>query len=186
MNRKNQRYVCWGGGYRWLNCRRSIRQMLRKADRAGHTQDCSTMALLKLMPLLTHLQLLQCPGIWGSHTSPHYGKSLAAMCCQGGAGNAQLQSLITHNARLCMGMRGPQNTTVRVILCPFELEVYLKPRGLSACPWAGRSWFSLTAFIGSALYGSLTSEVKKVDFCSSVVFFFVVVCLLCFIFSITL
>lgn len=161
-----------GGGYRRLNCRRSIRQMLRKADRAGHTQDCSTMALWKLSasPHSAAATPSQCPGIWGSHTS-HYGKSLAAMCCQGGAGNGHLQSLITHNARLRMGVRGPQSTAVRVILCPFELEVYLKPRGLSACPRAGQSWSSLTAFIGPALYGSLTSEVKKVDFCSSVVFF---------------
>lgn len=95
------------------------------------------------LPLFTQLQLLLRSAL-ASETHTQLlttGRALLPCAARAGQemGNAHLQALITHNARLRMGVRGPQSAAVRVILWPFELEVYLKPRGLSVCPRAGRS-----------------------------------------------
>lgn len=169
MNRKKKQGMCVGGGIDGWTAEGHLGKCWGRLT-AGHTQDCSTV------PLLTQLQLLLRSALASeAHTQIlTMGRALLPCAARAGQemGNAHLQALITHNARLRMGVRGPQSAAVRVILFPFELEVYLKPRGLSVCPRAGWSWSSLTAFIGSALYGSLTSEATKVGFCSFVVFFF--------------
>lgn len=171
MNRKNQRYVCWEGIDGW-----AAEGQLGKCWGRLTKQDTLRIAPPWLfgssVPVLIQLQLLLHSAL-ASEARTHLltmGRALLPCAAKAGQemGNAHLQSLITHNARLCMGVRGPQSTTVQVILCHFELEVYMKSRGLSACPWACRSWSSLTAF-----YGSLISEVK----------WLISVLLLCFFFA---